>query len=109
MVVAVPWHILGHSNSSFPGRSYQLWGGTVNWRTVTAYDACQALISALKLQQNPTRSSVQKALISRDFQAMGATDSVNFLPSGDRNTSVQLVTVVEGNRSGYNYDFVPIP
>lgn len=109
MVVAVPWHILGHSNSSFPGRSYQLWGGTVNWRTVTAYDACQALISALKSQQNPTRSSVQSALISRDFQAMGATDSVNFLPSGDRNTSVQLVTVVEGNRSGYNYDFVPIP
>jgi branched-chain amino acid transport system substrate-binding protein len=71
MVVAVPWHILGDSNSTFPLRSHKLWGGDVNWRTVTAYDACQALIAALQSPQSPTRSSVQKALISSDFQAMG--------------------------------------
>jgi branched-chain amino acid transport system substrate-binding protein len=109
MVVAVPWHILGDSNSTFPLRSHKLWGGDVNWRTVTAYDACQALIAALQSPQHPTRSSVQQALISSDFQTMGATDFVKFLPSGDRNKAVQLVTVVQGNRSSYNYDFVPIP
>jgi branched-chain amino acid transport system substrate-binding protein len=33
---------------------------------------------------------------------------VRFLPSGDRNQSVQLVIVQPGERSGFGYDFVPV-
>jgi branched-chain amino acid transport system substrate-binding protein len=107
MVIAVPWHILAAGSENFAKRSRQLWGGDVNWRTVTAYDATQALRTAL--QQNPTREGVSVALRSPLFAASGASQIVSFLPSGDRNASVQLVQVVEGNRSTYGYDFTPIP
>ncbi|NEQ22113.1 MAG: receptor ligand binding family protein, partial [Microcoleus sp. SIO2G3] len=85
----------------------QLWGGDVNWRTAMSYDAAAALIAALG--RNPTREGVEQALRSPDFSAQGASDTVRFLPSGDRNQGVQLVTVKPGNRSGYGYDFIPIP
>jgi branched-chain amino acid transport system substrate-binding protein len=107
MVVAVPWHILATGSESFAARSRRLWGGDVNWRTATAYDATQALGAAL--QQNPTRSGVQTALHSPTFSASGASRAIAFLPSGDRNAPVQLVKVTPGSRSTYGYDFVPIP
>jgi branched-chain amino acid transport system substrate-binding protein len=106
MVVAVPWHILGDPSSSFPARSRQLWGGDVNWRTVTAYDATQALAAAIK--QNPTRLGIQKALLADNFIAFGASENVKFLASGDRQMAVQLVSIVKGKRSGFGYDFEPL-
>lgn len=106
MVVAVPWHILSASQAAFVERSRQLWRGDVNWRTATAYDAAQTLISAL--QQAPNRAGVQQALRSPDFFASGATGTVRFLPTGDRNQGVQLVTVQPGLRSGFGFDFVPL-
>ncbi len=107
MVVAVPWHILAAGSEDFAQRSRKLWGGDVNWRTATAYDATQALGAALK--QNPTRAGVQLALLSPGFAASGAARPIAFLPSGDRNAPVQLVKVVAGSRSSYGYDFTPIP
>ncbi len=106
MVVAVPWHILGDPSSTFPTRSRQLWGGDINWRTVTAFDATQALITAL--QGDPTRAGVQQALVREDFSAIGASSTIRFLPSGDRNAAVQRVTIVKGTRSGYSFDFEPL-
>jgi branched-chain amino acid transport system substrate-binding protein len=107
MVVAVPWHILANAESAFVRQSRQLWGGDVNWRSAMAYDAAQALIAALK--PNPTREGVQAALSDPNFSAQGASAVVRFLPSGDRNQTVQLVKIEPGSRSGYGYDFVPVP
>lgn len=106
MVVAVPWHILSDPQSEFAQISRQLWGGDVNWRTATSYDAAIALVTAL--EQNPTREGVERALKSRSFSAPGATGTVRFLPSGDRSQASQLVVVEAGSRSGYGYDFVPV-
>jgi branched-chain amino acid transport system substrate-binding protein len=72
-----------------------------------AYDATQALIAAIK--RNPTRQGVQEALSASDFSASGASGEIRFLPSGDRNRAVQLVKIEKGSRSGFGYDFVPIP
>lgn len=107
MVIAVPWHILAAGSENFAKRSRKLWGGDVNWRTATAYDATQALGTAL--QPNPTREGVSVTLHSPLFTASGASGTISFLPSGDRNAPVQLVKVVEGSRSTYGYDFTPIP
>lgn len=107
MVIAVPWHILGSGSQNFAVRSHQLWGGDVNWRTVTAYDATQAL--GVAIAASPTRTGVQQALLNPAFTAAGASRAVTFLPSGDRNAPVQLVKLVKGDRSNYGYDFVPIP
>ncbi|MEA5581544.1 ABC transporter substrate-binding protein [Nodularia harveyana UHCC-0300] len=107
MVVAVPWHILGETNSDFPQTSRQLWGADVSWRTAMAYDATVALIAAL--EKNPTRSGVQQALSASDFSATGVAGAVKFLPSGDRRAAVQLVKIVKGERSRTGYDFEPVP
>ncbi|HEY9691749.1 MAG TPA: ABC transporter substrate-binding protein [Oculatellaceae cyanobacterium] len=107
MIVAVPWHIDAQPNSVFARTSRILWGGAVNWRTALAYDATEALITAI--ERNPTRAGVQQALSSPDFSTIGASGVVRFLPSGDRNSSVQLVKIVPGTRSGTGYDFVPVP
>ncbi|MEH2142794.1 ABC transporter substrate-binding protein [Nostoc sp.] len=106
MVVAVPWHIDSDPKSDFPQKSRQLWGGDVSWRSALSYDATVALIEALK--RNPTRSGVQQALFSSDFSATGASGTIRFLASGDRNAPVQLVKIVPGSRSGTDYDFEPV-
>ncbi len=106
MVVAVPWILLLNPQSPFAQTSRQQWGGDVNWRTAMAYDGVSALAEAIR--QNPTREGVQQALSSLGFQVEGATGSVRFLPSGDRNQAMQLVEVAPGNRSGYGYDFIPV-
>jgi branched-chain amino acid transport system substrate-binding protein len=106
MVLAVPWHIDGNTKSDFPQKSRKLWGGDVSWRTALAYDATKALIAGL--ETNPTRTGVQKALLAPGFSAKGASGEIRFLSSGDRNTSVQLVKIVPGNRSRTGYDFEPL-
>jgi branched-chain amino acid transport system substrate-binding protein len=106
MVLAVPWHIDGNLKSFFPRRSRQLWGGDVNWRTATAYDATKAL--AVAIAQNPTRSGVQQTLTAPGFSALGASEPVRFLPSGDRSVGIQLVKVSPGKRFGSGIDFVPL-
>ena len=107
MVIAVPWHILADLSSTFPERAQKLWKGDVSWRTVTSYDASQVLIAGLK--QSPTREGIQQALSNRNFEAIGAEQSVKFLPGGDRRSSVQLVTIAPGTRSSYGFDFIPLP
>lgn len=106
MVLAVPWHILADPQSNFPQTSKQLWNAEVSWRTALAYDATIALI--VGLGRNPTRTGIQQALSASDFSAKGASGPIRFLPSGDRNRAVQLVTVKPGNRTSYGYEFVPI-
>ncbi|MBW4428704.1 MAG: ABC transporter substrate-binding protein [Nostoc desertorum CM1-VF14] len=106
MVLAVPWHIDGAPKSDFPQKSRQLWGGDVSWRSALSYDATVVLIEALK--RNPTRSGVQQALTSSDFSTTGASGTIRFLASGDRNAPVQLVKIVPGSRSRTGYDFEPV-
>ncbi|MGK7924639.1 MAG: ABC transporter substrate-binding protein, partial [Spirulina sp.] len=106
MVLAVPWHILSNPEAEFPQAAQKLWGGDINWRTAMAYDATRAFIEAL--QQEPTRDGIQRAFSDPQFQATGATGTIRFLPSGDRNQAVQLVEVKVGTRSNFGYDFVPI-
>lgn len=108
MVLAVPWHREAEPQAEFTKNADRLWGADVNWRTAMAYDATKALIAAL--QQNPTRSGVQKALSATNFSVQGASGVVKFLPTGDRNGPIQLVKIIrdENSRSGTGYDFVPL-
>lgn len=106
LTVAVPWHILSHEQSGFVSSSRALWGGDVSWRTVTAYDAVQALISGLSVE--PTRRGIVETIGESGFSTEGATDTIGFFPSGDRNQPSQLVEVAEGNRSGTGFDYVPV-
>lgn len=105
MVVAIPWHIDASPDAGFPQRSRDLWYATVNWRTALSYDAVQAIAQALRT--NPSRKGVQQSLADPSFQASGASGAIRFLPSGDRNATIQLVEVQPGNGPG-GFSFVPL-
>ncbi len=83
-----------------------MWGGSGSWRTATAYDATEAILTGLKSGQ--TREQLQKALSDPNFSIEGATGEVRFQPSGDRIAKGVLVKVQPGKSSGTGYDFVPL-
>lgn len=106
MVLVVPWYPPAVSENTFSDEAAKLWGGGVNWRTAMAYDATQVIIAGLR--QSNTRDRLQKVLASPGFSVKGATESVKFLPSGDRNAEANLITIEPGSASGTGYDFVPL-
>jgi eukaryotic-like serine/threonine-protein kinase len=91
MVVAVPSGVLEGNQSAFQQQAKQLWTQTVNWRTATAYDATQALVTAL--QRDPSRQGIQRSLSANDFSANGAMEPIRFRADGDRESAVHLVTI----------------
>ncbi|MEM6614448.1 MAG: ABC transporter substrate-binding protein [Cyanobacteria bacterium P01_C01_bin.72] len=106
LVLAVPWHALSGVNPEFSAAARRLWGGNVSWRTAMTYDASKTLIAGLT--NAPSRTGVQKALSQSGFNLSGATGTIKFLKSGDRNGAVQLVEVQPGKLSSYGYDFIPL-
>jgi branched-chain amino acid transport system substrate-binding protein len=105
IIIAVPWHILGDPDATFPQVARDLWGGDVNWRTAMAYDAVQAIAQGIAIA--PSRTGLQTALLNNTF-TNGTQGEIKFLPSGDRNQAVQLVTIEPGTRTQYGYEFVPV-
>jgi branched-chain amino acid transport system substrate-binding protein len=107
-IVAVPWHSNAIVNNPFSNNAKKLWGGEVNWRTALAYDATQAIITALKQSNSIERSEIQKNLADPNFSADGATGKIQFLSSGDRKGAAILVRVKAGANSGTGFDFQPL-
>jgi branched-chain amino acid transport system substrate-binding protein len=83
-----------------------MWGGSGSWRTATAYDATEAILTGLKSSQ--TREQLQKTLSEPRFSVKGAVGNIEFQPSGDRFAKGILVKVQPGKASGTGYDFVPL-
>ena len=85
LVLPVPWHPDTNPGSGFSENSRQRWGGIVNWRTATSFDATQAIIAGLR--QSNTRFGLQQALRNASFSTPGSSEDVKFLPTGDRAVS----------------------
>jgi branched-chain amino acid transport system substrate-binding protein len=109
LVVAIPWHPLVPAYQNFANRAAQEWGGQVSWRTALAYDATQVLLSGLTTNPDPTRQQLLEFLNQGFTPLQGASGTVRFLPSGDRDGANVLVQVQPGSLSGTGYDFVPLP
>ena len=106
MVLSVVWHPGANTNPSFLNNTKSLWGTVGSWRTATAYDAAQVIITGLKAETS--REQLQKSLASPGFSVQGATGNINFVSSGDRQGTAELVKVQPGNRSGTGYDFAAL-
>lgn len=107
MVLAVPANL---GPSPFRQRFHKLWdkASMAGWRTALAYDATQAIVAAL--QQDPTRSGVQRALANPNFAAEGAEGKFSFMPSGDRQGNIHLITVSPiqtGGLTSYRFQTLP--
>ena len=106
MVLAIPWHIQNHSDAEFAQVARKLWGGDVNWRTATAYDATTALIAAI--DRSPSRIGIHEVLSNPNFSTFGANRQIRFSPSGDRIQGIELVKIQASNSHSFDYEFVPI-
>ena len=104
LVLPVLWH--PSTNPAFAKRATAYWNGTVNWRTATAYDATQAFIGAIAMNNPATRENIQSSLRSGSFSAVGAGGEIRFLSTGDRSSKSSLVQI---KPKGSTYEFAPIP
>jgi branched-chain amino acid transport system substrate-binding protein len=104
LVLAVNWHPDASSDNAFVTAAKDRWGDQFTWRTALAYDSTQAILTGL--QPEASRTGLEKALANERFAATGATGTIQFLPSGDRNGAAFLVKIQPGRRSGEGYDFV---
>ncbi len=110
-ISSVGWHPLSSINKEFPQQARSLWGGEVNTRTASAYDATRALIKALEMQPKPNREGMQKMLSSPNFTAYGATGTIQFdsPKNGDRkNPTSDLVHIVKCEKEQFGLTFVPV-
>ncbi|UBF27564.1 ABC transporter substrate-binding protein [Kovacikia minuta CCNUW1] len=104
IVVAVPANLV--QSSPFWRKFTRLWGNQIplSWRSSLAYDATQSLVTAIRSE--PTRNGVQRALSQPSFAATGAEGAVRFLPSGDRQGNVHLMTIAptsSGKATRYSF------
>jgi branched-chain amino acid transport system substrate-binding protein len=84
LTIVTPWQPpLTPAKDSFAYRAIQLWGGQVSWRTAMSFDAGSAILTGLQ-QSDGTRQGLQRTLRQPQFSANGATGTVKFLPTGDR-------------------------
>ncbi len=110
LVLAAPWH--PQVNPSFAERMTQRWRGKVSWRTATAYDATQAMITGL--QQSQQRDGLQQALHSQGFTVEGASGAVRFAPNGDllkasAGDRISHPVIVQVQSNGFDYNFAMLP
>jgi branched-chain amino acid transport system substrate-binding protein len=105
-VLSVFWHSSEAKNISFSSDAKKLWNGSGSWRTAMAYDATKSI--AVGLNSGFRRDQLQRALAGPNFSIQGATGTVRFLPSGDRQGDGLLVKVQPGKSSGTGYDFVSL-
>jgi len=108
VVFTAPWHRQTPLAQAFANRSYQLWGGDVNWRTATTFDATVAIIKGLEMTPSPTRAGLLTAIRSNGFSAPGGANGepVKFLSgTGDRLGKAILVQV---QKTDTGYQPVPI-
>lgn len=109
LTLVVPWHPVTQSSNQFSRNALKRWGGAVNWRTALSYDTMQAIATAL--QKSQTRQELSAALQSPEFSAQGASGTIQFLPSGERQVVPGigvLVRVQPSSRSPFGYDFMPL-
>jgi branched-chain amino acid transport system substrate-binding protein len=71
-----------------------------------AYDATKVIATGLQSKQE--RTSLQAALGDQSFMVKGATGTIAFLPTGDRNKPGTLMKILPGKQSGTGYDFVTV-
>jgi len=108
LVLAVPWF----ANSSYAQTANDRWGGRINWRTASAFDATKALTQTLKTEV--TRQQVLAGLRSLKLtDAETSGNPLEFEPSGDRVEEPILVQAIEGgNRprgAQFGFEQVTLP
>jgi len=93
LVLAVPW--FAKPDSAYGQKANKRWGGRINWRTASSFDATQALVNTLT--EPVSRQQVLQRLRSLKLpEAETAGASLQFESTGDRAEEPVLVQATEG-------------
>jgi len=93
LVLAVPW--FSEPDSDYGQKANIRWGGRINWRTASSFDAAQALIDTLA--EPVSRQQVLQGLRSLKLpETETAGASLQFESTGDRMEDPLLVQAIEG-------------
>jgi branched-chain amino acid transport system substrate-binding protein len=106
LIVAVAWDPSQVKGSLYAKNAKALWGGSGSWRTAMSYDAAKVVVAGLQSAQD--RKQLQKTLLSSTFLVKGATGTIEFLPTGDRNKPGTFMKIIPGEKSGVGYDFASL-
>lgn len=92
LIIAVPWVA---NNQPYAQAANQRWGGAINWRTASSFDATIALLKALS--DNPTRASILQNLKATNLPATETSgQELQFNAQGERQEESMLVKVTKG-------------
>lgn len=83
LIIAVPWQRSESpsTSSEFEKESDKIWGGKINWVTVTSYDAMQVITKGLStITEKPTRKLLKDNILNNlnNFTAEGAVAAIEF-------------------------------
>jgi ABC-type branched-subunit amino acid transport system substrate-binding protein len=97
LVLAVPWFAEEANSKNFAKEAEKRWKGRVSWRTAASYDATQAFIEALPLDDKFTRQTVLENLQSPKFLQNETSGKPLRFKEGERQGQEPvLVNVVKG-------------
>ncbi len=97
LVLAVPWFAEEPNSKKFAGEAEKRWKGRVSWRTAASYDATQAFIKALPVDEKPTRTKILETLQERNFSQNESSGNPIRFSNGERQGQEPvLVKVVKG-------------
>lgn len=109
LIMGVPWQE-SESTPQFSTGAKQLWKTQVNWATATSYNAVKAMATAIKNQDDPSRTGVMDNLTKSEFTgASGRLQFTNGEPT-DRYVLVKVAPTPPNYKysSSTGYDFVSI-
>lgn len=106
LVLAGPWFRDEPNSKTFAETAKDIWRGEISWRTATSYDATQAFIKALPLDEKPTRQTVLENLKSINIEANETSgNSLRFSQGERQGQEPVLVRVVRGS-PGLKFELV---
>jgi branched-chain amino acid transport system substrate-binding protein len=114
LTMAAPWH--PSINDTFTQQAAQRWGGPINWRTALAYDSTlairESIAQAASKSSGPmTRQQLKDALRDPNFEVNGASGTVRFIQSGERQLAPEgsiILQVRPNPRSPSGLEFIPV-
>ncbi|MDJ0733460.1 MAG: AAA-like domain-containing protein [Nostocaceae cyanobacterium] len=116
LVIPIPWFAQEPNSKQFATHSCKIWEGGINWLTAGAYDATQAFIEAIEMEEskNPSRETVLKNLSNIDLPASKTSGHrLKFNQGEPADRKSVLVQVTEGSGTecnggvgGFHYQLV---
>jgi ABC-type branched-subunit amino acid transport system substrate-binding protein len=104
LVLAVPWFAEEANSKKFAGEAEKRWKGRVSWRTAASYDATQAFIKALPVDQKPTRQTVLGNLQNRKFSQNESSGNPIRFSNGERQGQEPVLVKVVRGSSGLQFE-----